>query len=202
MKKVLLTISNIFTAICLIFAIAMFASGNDYISAGLLMLFIAILFFIPQIATIMNRNKEKIPVEKSNKNIDSNNNLNNDILMETYTKIVGVTFKSKTGKDRQRLIKKLRPKQILKCKPYLYDMKPAYMLLNQNGDDVGNISAELAKSIDKIIKNNAGNADIIVQVSEITGGTGKKDYGCNILLKIKKKEIFEQENTELNTIHQ
>ena len=50
------------------------------------------------------------------------------------------------------------------------------MLLNSNGLDVGNFSADMAKKL--------YNKEFDVFVSEITGGNGR-NRGCNIVIKHK-----------------
>lgn len=95
-----------------------------------------------------------------------------------HSKLRGVTFKCEKNSNinRQDVVAKLKPNEKLTVERYEYNGEPAIMLLNSNGIDVGNFSAELAKKI--------YNKNFNVFVSEITGGNGKS-YGCNIIIEYK-----------------
>lgn len=96
----------------------------------------------------------------------------------THSKVRGVTYQcQKDSKvNRQDVIAKLKPNEKLTVERYEYNGEPAIMLLNSNGIDVGNFSADMAKKL--------YNKEFDVFVSEITGGNGKS-YGCNITIKHK-----------------
>ena len=93
-----------------------------------------------------------------------------------HSKLRGVTFNCEKNNNinRQDLVIKLEPNEKLTVERYEYNGEPAVMLLNSNGIDVGNLSAELAKKI--------YNKNFDVFVSEITGGNGRS-YGCNIIIE-------------------
>lgn len=96
----------------------------------------------------------------------------------THSKVRGVTYQCQKDSNinRQDVIAKLEPNEKLTVERYEYNGEPAIMLLNSNGLDVGNFSADIAKKL--------YNKNFDVFVSEITGGNGKS-YGCNITIKHK-----------------
>lgn len=96
----------------------------------------------------------------------------------THSKVRGVTYQCQKDSNinRQDVIAKLKPNEKLTVEKYEYNGEPAIMLLNSNGLDVGNFSADIAKKL--------YNKNFDVFVSEITGGNGKS-YGCNITIKHK-----------------
>lgn len=96
----------------------------------------------------------------------------------TYSKVRGVTYPCKKDSkvNRQEVVAKLKPNEKLTVERYEYNGDPAIMVLNSNGIDVGNLSADMAKKL--------YNKEFDVYVSEITGGNGKS-YGCNITIKHK-----------------
>ena len=96
----------------------------------------------------------------------------------THSKVRGTTYQCQKDSsiNRQDVVAKLKPNEKLTVEKYEFNGEPAIMLLNSNGLDVGNFSAELAKKI--------YNKNFDVFVSEITGGNGKS-YGCNITIKHK-----------------
>lgn len=94
----------------------------------------------------------------------------------TFSKVVGVTFpcSKNSAVNRQDVVAQLHAGDRLYPERYTYEGKPAIMLLNAQGLDVGNISAELAADLyDK--------SNLSVAVSEITGGE-ELTYGCNIII--------------------
>lgn len=93
-----------------------------------------------------------------------------------YSKIKGVTFDCEKNKaiNRQTVVSALKPGEALVVEKYTFDGRPAIMLLNQAGLDVGNLSSNITKDV--YDKNN-----ISVVVSEVTGG-GELSYGCNIII--------------------
>lgn len=96
----------------------------------------------------------------------------------TYSKVRGVTYpcKKDSSINRQDVVAKLKENEKLTVERYEYNGEPAIMLLNSNGIDVGNFSADMAKKL--------YNKDFDVYVSEITGGNGR-NRGCNIVIKHK-----------------
>jgi hypothetical protein len=96
----------------------------------------------------------------------------------TYSKVRGVTYpcKKDSNVNRQDVVAKLKPNEKLTVEKYEYNGEPAIMLLNSNGLDVGNFSADMAKKL--------YNKEFDVFVSEITGGNGR-NRGCNIVIKHK-----------------
>lgn len=133
-----------------------------------------ILIFVSQILSLSKykkstKNKNE-PATHQTQNISQPNVI--------HSKLRGVTFKCEKNSNinRQDVVAKLKPNEKLTVERYEYNGEPAIMLLNSNGIDVGNFSAELAKKI--------YNKNFDVFVSEITGGNGKS-YGCNITIKHK-----------------
>lgn len=96
----------------------------------------------------------------------------------TYSKVRGVTYPCKKDSkvNRQEVVAKLKPNEKLTVERYEYNGDPAIMVLNSNGIDVGNLSADMAKKL--------YNKEFDVYVSEITGGNGR-NRGCNIVIKHK-----------------
>lgn len=96
----------------------------------------------------------------------------------THSKVRGTTYQCQKDSsiNRQDVVAKLKPDEKLTVERYEYNGEPAIMLLNSNGLDVGNFSADMAKKL--------YNKEFDVFVSEITGGNGKS-YGCNITIKHK-----------------
>lgn len=96
----------------------------------------------------------------------------------THSKVRGTTYQCQKDSsiNRQDVVAKLKPDEKLTVKRYEYNGEPAIMLLNSNGLDIGNFSADMAKKL--------YNKEFDVFVSEITGGNGKS-YGCNITIKHK-----------------
>lgn len=96
----------------------------------------------------------------------------------THSKVRGVTYQCQKDSsiNRQDVVAKLKPNEKLTVERYKYNGEPAVMLLNSNGLDVGNFSADMAKKL--------YNKEFDVFVSEITGGNGR-NRGCNIVIKHK-----------------
>lgn len=96
----------------------------------------------------------------------------------THSKVRGVTYQCQKDSsiNRQDVVAKLKPNEKLTVERYEYNGEPAVMLLNSNGLDVGNFSADMAKKL--------YNKEFDVFVSEITGGNGR-NRGCNIVIKHK-----------------
>lgn len=96
----------------------------------------------------------------------------------THSKVRGVTYQctKDSSINRQDVVAKLKPNEKLTVERYEYNGEPAIMLLNSNGLDVGNFSADMAKKL--------YNKEFDVFVSEITGGNGR-NRGCNIVIKHK-----------------
>lgn len=95
-----------------------------------------------------------------------------------HSKVRGVTYQctKDSSINRQDVVAKLKPNEKLTVEKYEYNGEPAIMLLNSNGLDVGNFSADMAKKL--------YNKEFDVFVSEITGGNGR-NRGCNIVIKHK-----------------
>lgn len=96
---------------------------------------------------------------------------------ELHSKIKGVTFNSEKNSNinRQDLISKLCPGDVLKAEKYTFNNQPAIMLLNADGIDVGTIDSSIVNEIYNEKKLN-------VSVLQVTGGDDLS-YGCNILIK-------------------
>lgn len=133
-----------------------------------------ILIFVSQVLSLSkykksDKNKNE-PAAHQTQNISQPNVI--------HSKLRGVTFKCEKNSNinRQDVVAKLKPNEKLTVERYEYNGEPAIMLLNSNGLDVGNFSADIAKKL--------YNKNFDVFVSEITGGNGKS-YGCNITIKHK-----------------
>lgn len=133
-----------------------------------------ILIFVSQILSLSKykksaKNKNE-PAAHQTQNISQPNII--------HSKLRGVTFNCEKNSNinRQDVIIKLKPNEKLTVERYEYNGEPAIMLLNSNGLDVGNLSADMAKKL--------YNKEFDVFVSEITGGNDKS-YGCNITINHK-----------------
>ncbi len=127
------------------------------------------------------------------KNTDQQNSINSDntsddsnliIVTEFHTKVVGVTYECETGpySYRQRALEELSYRDTLILVPYLFDLKPAYRVVNKkNSADIGNLSAELAKEITE--KYSDCNIEI---VDFYVTGRDAKTLGCNLKIRITK----------------
>lgn len=94
------------------------------------------------------------------------------------TKIVGVTYNSQDGINRQELISKLKRGDRLTLKRGWDSYYPeAIGLFNDHGQDLGNLSAELA---DEIGTDLDSGKEMYAEVMDITGGGPDRNYGCNI----------------------
>ena len=90
------------------------------------------------------------------------------------TKVVGVTFQNDDGTERQQILKRVSPGDILELKPYKYKGEPAILVVHPLGC-IGNLKATLAADLckEQYIPRTA-------KVLNITGGSNGKSYGCNI----------------------
>lgn len=96
-----------------------------------------------------------------------------------HSKVVGVTYESKTGKDRQKIAKRLRKGDILYLIPDRHNKHDAnaIMVLTRNEDDVGFIPSHQAATMQHQLQNGD---KFFAQVNEITGGGLFKSRGINI----------------------
>lgn len=96
-----------------------------------------------------------------------------------HTKVVGVTFDNDDGTNRQSILALCSGGDEIALRYFDYHGAPAYAVMSQYGQ-IGNLSADLAKSIDTIYDGCVVHGSITSR----TGGCNGSFYGCNILLEI------------------
>lgn len=132
---------------------------------------IGIIYFI---VWLMNRNKTD---NSGAVRVDSSKM---KIVRDLHTKVVGVTFSNSDGTSRQEIVRKCKAGDELIFKPTPSTEYPdAIGVFNSKGQQLGNVSAELAEELKYKYPTNP----MRVYVESVTGGEGK-NYGCNIRLTI------------------
>ena len=129
---------------------------------------VGIVYFV---VWLCKRNKQQT---KSSASIDSSKMT---ILRDFHTKVVGVTFDNDNGTSRQEIIKNCRVGEDIILKPVPTKEYPdAIGVFNTRGQQLGYISAELAKEIKTQYPTNP----MKVVIAGLTGGEENKNYGCNL----------------------
>ncbi len=99
------------------------------------------------------------------------------VLLDTYSKIAGVTMKNDHNQDIQRLLPTLKSNDKL---TFIREPNNSYdknaIKLYVNNIHIGYVKGELAKTVAPIIDNGGS---VYGYVTKITGGNDGKDYGCN-----------------------
>lgn len=111
-------------------------------------------------------------------------------LLDTHSKIAGVTKPNDKGKDIQKILAKLKPNTKLTL---IHESNNAYdknaIKIYANGKHIGYIKNDLAKKVAPLLdKNHKYKATI----SEVTGGTSGKSFGCNYQIVIFDKGLIEK----------
>lgn len=99
------------------------------------------------------------------------------------TKVVGVTFKNEDGTDRQKIVSRHKPGDvlILRHQP-IRDYPDAVAVYGRRNQQLGHLRSELARDIVKYMK--AGRK-VTCRVLEITGGGPGRNWGCNVEITIR-----------------
>lgn len=69
------------------------------------------------------------------------------LLKHTKTKVVGVSFRNEDGSSRQEIVSNLYEGENVSLEYYEYKNEPAYAVIDSQGDQIGNLSKELAFDI-------------------------------------------------------
>lgn len=98
------------------------------------------------------------------------------------TKLVGVTFENEDGENRQDILRTMTGDEDIEIEKYIYNGEPA-AYVKWGNKVLGNLSAELAKDLERKYPNARYTAEIL----EISGG-GVQTFGCNIELDVIEPE--------------
>jgi hypothetical protein len=104
-----------------------------------------------------------------------------DRIRHFFTKIVGVTFLNDDGSDRQTIVPKCHIGEqlvLIHKADNLFD-ENAIEVRRPNGEQIGHLRNWLAP---EVAQRNKEGYKYIVLVSDVTGGTKDKYYGCNLLI--------------------
>lgn len=101
-----------------------------------------------------------------------------------HTKVVGVSYRNKDGSSRQEILSECFDGQQLQLESFTYKGDPAFRVTDGFGNQLGNLSADMAKLIDELPDDWIPNAVI----DEITGGQNGRYYGCNIVITMYVKK--------------
>lgn len=111
-------------------------------------------------------------------------------LIDTHSKIAGVTKPNDKGKDIQKILSKLKPNTkltLLREPNNSYDKNAIKIIVS--GKHIGYIKSDLAKTVAPLLdKGHKYNASI----NEITGGTSGKSFGCNYQITVFDKGILQK----------
>lgn len=102
------------------------------------------------------------------------------LLKTTDTKVVGITFKNDDGTDRQDILSCVCNGDPVIIQYYEYRGDPAYSVSTIDGDQIGNLSKELASDIYKTY----GECAFDAHISEIYDFDDGVKTGCRILLNV------------------
>lgn len=101
------------------------------------------------------------------------------------TKIVGVTFNNKDKKNRQDIIKEIKPEDKLFIKEDYNNPYDSNAHLVKHGDDeLGYLSGALSE--DLVNKKSEGETIVGIDEFKITGGENNCNYGVNIMIRMNK----------------
>lgn len=127
------------------------------------------------------------------------------VIKAVPVKLKGVTFDSKDGVPRQKLLEELKnfleanPKETvnLEVEHYIYtpeigDPEPAIRVLWE-GKDIGNLGKDVVKELETKYQS----PSCTIALNELTGG-GKVSYGCEATLTIYAPNLVKEEDAELS----
>lgn len=102
------------------------------------------------------------------------------LLKHTETRVVGVSYRNEDGSSRQEIISNLVEGEHVSLEYYEYENEPAYAVIDMLGNQIGNLSKELAS----VIYNKYNGCYFDAFVLRITGGDNTKYLGCVIDISI------------------
>lgn len=119
------------------------------------------------------------------------------LLKHTETRVVGVSYRNEDGSSRQEIISNLVEGEHVSLEYYEYENEPAYAVIDMLGNQIGNLSRELAS----VIYNKYDGCYFDAFVLRITGGDNTRYLGCVIDISI-YDEIpeFMADTTNDNTV--
>lgn len=106
------------------------------------------------------------------------------LLKSTDTKVVGITFKNSDGTDRQEILSFVSDGDPVTVQYYEFRGDPAYSVSTLDGDQIGNLSKELAADIRRMY----GDCFFDAHISEIYYFDDYEKTGCRIQLNIYDSE--------------
>ncbi len=141
---------------------------------------LGIIFIIVGAAIIIAGTKcRKKNVKAENKAASENARSEKLKIAETIrTKVVGVTFDNEDGENRQDILEQMTGAEEITVQKYKYNGEPA-AYVKWGNKIIGNLSAELAKSLERKYPG----ARYMANILEISGG-GVQTLGCNIELDV------------------
>lgn len=122
------------------------------------------------------------------------------VLLDTHSKIAGVTMKNDNNQNIQELLSMFKPNDKL---TFIREPNNPYdknaIKLYANNTHIGYVKGELAKTVAPIIDNGGS---VHGYITEITGGKDGKDYGCNYKItafeKVSSSNIVKDNNQNTN----
>lgn len=102
------------------------------------------------------------------------------LLKHTETRVVGVSFKNEDGTSRQEILSESYEGESVSLDYYEYNGEPAYAVIDFLGNQIGNLSRELAA----VIYSKYNDCYYDASILRITGGDDTKYLGCVISLDI------------------
>lgn len=106
------------------------------------------------------------------------------LLKSTDAKVVGITFKNFDGTDRQEILSFVSDGDPVTVQYYEFRGDPAYSVSTLDGDQIGNLSKELAADIRRMY----GDCFFDAHISEIYYFDDYEKTGCRIQLNIYDSE--------------
>lgn len=174
-KKIILFVLAAFFVAC---AVSSFAINEK--TVGIMFLVIA------TVCACFTIKKKKVKEIKEDKKVSSK--MAKERIVQTLkTKVVGVTFDNEDGENRQTILSNMSGNEEIEVEKYLFKGEPA-AYIKWNGKIIGNLSAEIAKELNRKYPK----ARYAAKILEISGGGGQ-NFGCNIEL-----DIIENEEPEAN----
>lgn len=141
-------------------------------------LIFAVYFFIKKFQKSNSNSNAPKPTEQLPKPTDTN------ILLDTHSKVAGVTKDNPDGRNRQDILKTCKTREKLTFvrepnNPYSKNAVAIY----RGADMLGYVNEDFAATIAPMIDSGAV---VSGNITNITGG-GKVSYGCNYHIKITKQ---------------
>ena len=95
-------------------------------------------------------------------------------------KIAGVTFNNEDGISRQKLIKEMHDGDLVKIEKYIYNNKLAIKIMNENNQQIGNVSENDINNLLNIYDKT--NKTEIFNIGSFINEFGKKIYYAELIV--------------------